>query len=139
MSKIKSDIIQKIYEENYFCKKGHNIKWKGKEYIFSSQLICEKCGQKSELKNPIRWNCSICNTYYCTKCYDIITDKICPIKHKFKFHKQSYVDEASNYTCDKCSQRFSHNLGVIFDKECNITICPNCYCDSCDIPEVLED
>ena len=139
MSKLKSDLIKKIYENNYHCKKGHNIYWKGKTHIFSDNLTCDKCGKKSELQHPIRWNCSQCNTYFCTKCYDIIIDKLCPIKHKFKFYRQSSLDSTSTYTCDKCSEKYKHNDGVIFDKECNITICPKCYCDSCDIPEVLED
>ena len=139
MSKLKSDIIQKIYKDNYCCKKGHAIYWKGKEFIFSDDLTCDKCGQKSKLKNPIRWNCSQCNTYFCTKCFDIIIDKLCPIKHKFQFLKQSSLSFSSTFTCDKCSRDFKHIDGVIFDKECNITICPKCYYDSCDVPAVLED
>lgn len=139
MSYLKNDLIQKIYKNNYHCKQGHMISWKGKTYIFSSTLICDKCGKKSELKNPIRWNCSQCNTYFCTKCYDIIIDKFCPVKHKLKFYKQSSLDSSSTYTCDKCSQSKKHNDGVLFDKDCNITICPRCFCDCCDIPEILED
>ncbi len=138
MSKLKSDIILNFYKDNYHCKQGHNIIWKGNEYIFSSSLICDKCGKTSKLDNPIRWNCSQCKTYFCTKCFDIIVDKLCPIKHKFKFCKQNTMSYSS-YTCDKCSQQYHHIDGVLFDKECNITVCPKCFYDSCDVPEVLED
>ena len=139
MSKLKSDIIQKIYKNNYHCKKGHNIEWFGQTYVFSSDLNCDKCGLRSQLNNPIRWKCSQCNTYFCTKCCDIFIDKICPIKHKFKFFKQSIVGLSSTFTCDKCSVSYNHNDGVLYDKDCNITVCPSCFCDSYDIPEVLED
>ena len=31
------------------------------------------------------------------------------------------------------------NVNILIDGECNITICPICFCNSCDIPDVLED
>ena len=139
MSKLKCDIILNFYKDNYHCKKGHNLIWNGKKYIFSTDLICDKCGTTSDLKNPIRWNCSQCNTYFCTKCCDIIIDKLCPLKHKFKFYKQSSVSSSSTFTCDKCSLQHKHEDGIIFDEQCNITICLKCFYDSCDIPDVLED
>jgi len=139
MSKLKRDIIQKIYKDNYHCQKGHNIIWQGKSYIFSNNLSCDKCGKSSKLQNPIRWSCSQCNIYFCSKCYDLIIDKNCPIKHRYKFVKQNMIEFSPTYTCDKCRKTFNHKDGVLFDKECNITICPICFCNSCDIPDVLED
>ena len=139
MSKSKNDLIQNIYKEKYHCKKGHNITWTGSTYIFSYHLKCDKCGKGTELQNPIRWNCSECKTYFCTKCCDIIIDKLCPIKHKLKFYKQSSLELSPTYNCDKCSLKLYHKDGVFFDKECNYTICPKCFYDSTDIPEVLED
>ena len=139
MSKIKSDIIQKFYKDQYNCKKGHNVIWKGREHIYAGELICDKCGGKNKFENPIRWSCKLCNTYYCTKCYDLSTDKFCPEGHKYNFYKQQYFDSSSTFTCDKCSKEYKHIDGVIVDKECNVTICPKCFCNSCDIPDVLED
>ena len=139
MSKLKSDIIQKIYKEKYICKQGHPITWKGTEHVYSTELICDKCGKKSSVENPIRWNCAQCNTYFCNSCFNIIFDKVCPKKHKYKFYKQNLIDSFTYYTCDNCSEKLQNKDGVLFDKECNITVCPKCFCDSCDIPDVLED
>ena len=122
MSKLKSDIIQKIYKDKYKCKQGHNIIWKGKSHIFSVDLSCSKCGNKSNLESPIRWCCSQC-----------------PAKHKYKFSKKGMFEYSSNFTCDKCGKSFSYQGGVLMDKECNITICPKCFCESCDIPDIIED
>ena len=49
------------------------------------------------------------------------------------------VDSFNYYTCDICNKRFDTIEGILHDKECNITICPKCFIDSCDVPEVLED
>ena len=139
MSKSKSDIIQKIYKDKYLCKQGHTITWNGKTNIFSKDLVCEKCGHYGELVSPLRWRCSQCNTYYCSKCYELIIDKLCPMKHKYKFYKQASLESSSTFTCDICSKILFHKDGVLFDKDCDITICPKCYYNSCDIPEILED
>ena len=139
MSKSKSEIIQKIYKDKYLCNQGHSITWSGKANIFSKELFCEKCGNISNIKNPLRWDCLQCNTYFCSNCYEIIVDKLCPMKHKYKFYKQDLIESFSIFTCDKCNKDLFPKNGVFFDKDCNVTICPKCYCDSCDIPEILED
>ena len=139
MSKLKSDIIQKIYKDKYKCKQGHNIIWKGKSHIFSVDLSCGKCGNKSNLESPIRWCCSQCNTYYCTNCFDLISDKCCPAKHRYKFSKKGMYEISTNFTCDKCGKSLYYQDGVLIDKECNITICSKCFCESCDIPDIIED
>ena len=138
MSKLKSDIIGNIYKDNYRCKKDHNVKWSGSKYVFSNELSCDKCGKVSELKNPIRWYCSECNTYFCSLCYILIADKLCPVKHKYKFIKEGSFELSANYTCDKCYESLPTKEGVLYDKECNITLCPNCFYDSCDVPDVLD-
>ena len=138
MSKLRSDIIQKIYKDTYLCKEGHNIAWQGTSYVYSD-LICGKCGKTCKNENPIRWSCSQCNSYFCSNCFNVIMDKLCPLKHKFKFYKQNSVDFFTNYTCDICCKRYETKDGVLFDKECNITVCPRCFIDSYDIPEELED
>ena len=138
MSKLRSELIQKIYKEDYLCKEGHNVVWHGSQYVYSD-LVCAKCGKPCKNENPIRWSCSKCNTFFCSNCFRIIMDKICPSKHKYKFYKQLTVDSFSYYTCDICSKRFDNMEGILHDKECNITICPKCFIDSCDVPEVLED
>ena len=139
MSKLKSDIIQKIYKENYLCKEGHTISWEGTDYVYSYDLICAKCGKNGKIENPIRWKCDKCNSYFCSLCLNLIMDKLCPKKHKYKLSKQGSLEFFSTYTCDKCFQKFETNDGVLFDKDCNITVCLNCFYDSCDIPDVLED
>ena len=50
MSKLKSDIIQKIYKESYLCKEGHSISWEGKDYVYSNDIACNKCGQKMKIQ-----------------------------------------------------------------------------------------
>ena len=139
MSKLKSDIILKQYKKDYLCKKGHSISWEGKEYVYSYDLDCSKCGKKGKSENPIRWRCSICNNYFCSLCLNLIMDKLCPKKHKYKFYKQNLIDYFSYYTCDKCFKKFDTKEGVLFDKDCNVTVCLQCFCDSCDIPEIIED
>ena len=138
MSKLKSDIIERIYKENYRCKNDHNVEWSGSKYVFSNNLSCDKCGKSSQLSNPIRWFCPQCKTYFCSLCYIIIADKLCPKKHKYKFIKQSSADLSANFTCDKCYKSLKTMDGVLYDNECNVTLCPNCFYDSCDVPDVLD-
>ena len=83
MSKQRSELIQKIYKETYLCKEGHNIVWHGTSYVYSD-IVCGKCGKTSKNDNPIRWGCSQCKTFYCSNCFRIIMDKLCPLKHKYK-------------------------------------------------------
>ena len=138
MSKLKSDIIQKIYKENYLCKLGHNVTWVGKKYI-NSGLECNKCGNEAGKLSIIRWQCSECKHYYCRFCYDLLISKYCPLKHKYKFYKQNEVDFFMNYTCDSCFEKLLSKDGVLYDPECDLTICPKCFYESYDIPEVIED
>ena len=139
MSKIKSDLIQKKYKDTYLCKEGHNIIWEGATHIYKTDLKCSKCGEYGKIENPIRWCCSQCQNYFCCNCYNIIMDKLCPKNHKYKYFKLSMLENFTYYTCDICYKKFYTKDGVLFDKECNITICPKCFLDSCDIPETLED
>ena len=139
MSKLKSDLIAKTYKDNYLCKKNHNLKWTGGQYVFSSDLTCDKCGKPSSLKHPIRWKCSECNVYFCSKCYELILDKICPQKHRYKFTKDGLSEVSERYTCDQCYEYLPSKDSVLYDKDCNITLCPKCYCSSLDIPNILED
>ena len=139
MSKLKSDIIQKNYRDNYFCKNGHNIVWTGTKYISSFETKCDKCGRVNSNNSPIRWSCEQCKLFYCSICLRLIVDKYCPKKHKIKFMKQIYVEHFDNYTCDSCLQKYKNKDGILYDKECNITYCPYCAYESSDIPEVLED
>ena len=139
MSKLKCDIIHRIYNENCICKEGHSVKWTGSKLLNSNSTNCTKCGSENNNKNPLRWECSKCNENYCSKCFDLIIDKVCPLNHKLKFYKLATVEFFSLFTCDKCFQQFQTKEGVFFDKECNLTICPNCYYDSCDIPDIIED
>ena len=139
MSKLKSDIIQKIYKDNFFCKKGHNIFWTGIKYVHQNDLKCDKCGTENTSATPIRWSCAECNALFCSLCYKLIIDKFCPKKHKLKYFKQTSVDYFSTYTCDNCFQKFGTKDGMLYDKDCNFTICPLCYYDSNDVPEILED
>ena len=44
MSKLKSDIIQKKYKENYLCKLGHILSWEGTSHVYS-EYECNKCGK----------------------------------------------------------------------------------------------
>lgn len=139
MSKLKSDTIKKIYKENFCCKEGHSVKWTGASLMTSHNLLCTKCGNSCSNIYPIRWECPSCNVYFCSRCFDLIIDKICPLNHRLKFYKQYNVEYFSNFTCDKCYEKFQTKDGVFFDKDCNLTFCANCYYDSCDIPEVIED
>ena len=138
MSKLKSDIIKNIYKENYLCNQGHKIAWEGGKYL-SLDLQCKKCGKIGCNTNPIRWSCSQCNQYFCGTCFNLIMDKICPFNHKYKYNKKNIVDFFTSYTCDNCFVKFLTKDGVFFDNDCNITLCPNCFLNSCDVPEVLED
>ena len=139
MTKTKSENIQKIYKENYLCKNGHSVSWEGGAYVYSNDLTCDKCGKTGKNENPIRWGCKKCKKFYCALCFNLIIDKLCPNNHKYKFWKQNYVETFSTYTCDKCFQHLETKDGVFFDKDCNLTLCPNCFYDSCDVPEILED
>ena len=139
MSKLKSDIIQNIYKEEYLCKNGHNLSWEGTTYVYSQDLACNKCNKIGKNEHPIRWRCAKCNFFYCALCYNLIMDKICPRKHKYKFNKQEKLEGFSYYTCDQCFEKLYTKDGIFWDKDCNLTVCPKCFCDSCDIPEVLED
>ena len=139
MSKLKSDIILKNYKDNYFCKNGHNVYWSGSKYLSLSEINCSKCGNENTNTTPIRWSCEQCKLYYCPECFRLTIDKYCPKKHKLKFLKQSVVDLFSTYTCDNCFQKFNSKDGLLYDKDCNLTVCPSCYYESCDIPEILED
>ena len=138
MSKLKSDIIKIIYKEKYLCNEGHKIQWEWGTYV-SSDLKCKKCGQTTSSPHPIRWSCPQCKHYFCGTCFYLIIDKICPFNHKYKWYKQDSIEYFSSYTCDNCFEKGKTKEGVFFDSICNITICPKCFCDSCDIPEVLED
>ena len=140
MSKLKSNCIQKIYKDKYLCEKGHSIIWKGTEYVYENNIPCKKCEKDGSVEHPIRWNCTKCNTFYCNLCFPIIMDNKCPIKvHNYKFYKQNLVDTFTYFTCDICCKKCENKNGLLFDKECNITICPKCFYDSCDVPEVLDD
>ena len=86
MSKLKSDIIQKRYKEEYLCKMGHAVLWEGKKCL-SSYLECNNCGKKKK----IRWSCSTCKSHFCIYCFNLIKEKSCPRKHKYKFYKQNLV------------------------------------------------
>ena len=61
------------------------------------------------------------------------------MNHKLVFQKQKSVYTSETFTCDKCIKSLYHNNGVLYDQICNLTICPTCYYDSCDVPEILED
>ena len=138
MSKLKSDIIQKKYKENYLCKLGHILSWEGTSHVYS-EYECNKCGKIGKSENPIRWECSQCKNYFCGLCYQLIIDKLCPRKHKYKWYKQNSIEYFSSFTCDNCFEKLLTKDGVFFDNECNITICPKCFYEACDIPDVLED
>ena len=138
MSKLKTDIINNTYKENYLCELGHSIYWEGKTYV-NSDIECIKCGKVGNSGNPIRWGCFQCKKYFCSSCYNLIIDKCCPKKHKYKFSKQNTVQFFSSLTCDSCYGKFVTKDGVFYDSECDVTICPKCFLDSCDIPDVLED
>ena len=138
MSKLKSDIINKRYKDNFLCKSGHIISWEGKSHLYSD-FECNKCGKKGDNFNPIRWECPQCKQYFCSNCYELIIDKFCPKKHKYKFNKQNSIGFFSNYTCDCCRLKFETKDGVLYDSECDITLCLKCFCDSCDIPDDIED
>ena len=139
MSKLKIDLIQKQYKDNILCKNNHPINWVGLTYLHSYGLKCDKCGADSCKKQPIRWACEKCQLYYCRFCIKLISDKYCPRRHKLKFSNQSTVDFFSNFTCDICFKKFETKNGVLYDKDCDLTICANCYYESNDIPEILED
>ena len=139
MSKMKSDVIQQVYKENFFCKNGHNLFWTGLKYLNLHETKCDKCGVQNTIDRPIRWACEECKLYYCALCFRLIVDKYCPKKHKLKFYKQSQVDYFSNFTCDCCFKKFNTKDGMVSDKECNLTFCPLCYYDTSDIPEIMED
>ena len=144
MSKLKSELINKIYNNSFLCKKGHNVYWKGAEFLklFGPHKICDKCGRQTTNDIPIRWACDECQLFYCSKCYKIIMDKYCPKKHKIQFYKSGlleYTDYIKTYTCDNCFGKFENRNGLLFDKDCNITFCPKCYYDSTDVPDVIED
>ena len=139
MSKLKSDLIQKKYKDNFFCKNGHNVYWTGGKYIGLSELKCEKCGVDNTNNTPIRWACEQCKLYYCSLCLKLIVDKYCPKKHKLKFFKQNSVEYFSTFTCDDCFEKDNTKDGLLFDKDCNLTFCPGCYYETSDVPEVLED
>ena len=139
MSKLKSDLIQKNYLDNYFCKNGHNLYWAGAKYLNLSGSKCDKCQIENTNSTPLRWACEECNLYYCSTCFRLIADKYCPKKHKIKFMKQNTVDYFYNFTCDNCFQKYETKFGMLYDKDCNITFCPNCYYEGNDIPEILED
>ena len=138
MSKSKTEIIQKFYKDTYLCKSGHTITWDGNANVYSD-IACNKCGEKGKNTYPIRWGCSKCNSFYCAGCFNLIPDKICPLKHKYKFYKQNSVDFFTNYTCDICFKKFLTKDGLLFDKDCNLTFCPKCFNDTFDIPDILED
>ena len=139
MSKLKSDIIQNTYKEKYICKKGHTLSWEGTAYVYSEDLVCDKCSKLGKNENPIRWRCSKCNNYFCSLCFNLIMDKLCPRNHKYKFYKQTTIEGFSYYTCDICFEKFYSKDGVFWDKDCNLTVCSKCFYDSCDVPEILED
>ena len=136
-SKLKSDILHQFYKNNYLCEKGHSIIWIGPRN--KSYESCDKCGEYNSSTQPIRWSCKKCQLFFCAICYKTKVDKCCPNKHKLKFSKSNKVDFFSSYTCDYCFGHFATIDGVLYDKDCDYTICPNCYYDSCDIPEILED
>ena len=138
-SKLKSDLLHQFYNSNYSCEKGHNIVWIGAEKVSSYEQKCDKCGELNSSTKPIRWSCEECQQYFCAICYTIKMDKYCPGKHKLKFSKSEKVDFFRNYTCDFCFGKFETINGVLYDINCNFTICPKCYYESCDIPEIIED
>ena len=138
MSKNKTDIILKKYKDNYLCKLGHSISWQGKDYIHLD-VKCNKCGKDGNNSNPIRWGCSQCKQYFCCCCYELIIDKCCPKQHKYKYSKQNIVSFFVSYTCDCCHGKFETKDGVLYDSDCDVTICVKCFCDSCDIPDSIED
>ena len=138
-SKLKKDIIQQMYNSNFLCDKGHNIIWTGTQKLYLSNLKCDKCGELNTNLNPLRWTCEDCQIFFCAICYKILSDKYCPKKHRLKFSKQNTVDFFSNYTCDYCFKKYDTKDGVLYDKDCNLTFCPKCYYDSCDIPDIIED
>ena len=112
MSKLKSDLIQKAYKDNLICKNNHSINWTGTQYLHSENLKCDKCGV-------------ICS--------------YCPRRHKLKFSNSSTVDYFSTFTCDVCFKKLNTKDGILYDKDCNLTICPYCFYQGNDIPEILED
>ena len=114
---------------------GHNILWQGENYL-SSDLECNNCGKKGK----IRWSCFTCKTFFCILCFNLIIEKSCPRKHKYKYFKQDFVDHFSTFFCDCCFQSgLKTKDGLLYDKDCDITICLKCFCDCCDIPDILED
>ena len=139
MSKLKTELIDKIYKTNFICNKGHPVYWKGSEFIqyFSPNKICDKCGKQTTCEIPIRWCCDECGFFICSKCYKVIIDKYCPKKHKYKFIKSDNL--YNTFTCDNCFGKFAHKDGLLMDEDCNVTFCLNCYYDCTDIPDILED
>ena len=136
-NRLKSEILHQYYQSYYICDNGHNLVWIG--IRDKSYEKCDKCGKINSSTQPIRWSCKECKLFFCTICYKTTVDKFCPKKHKLKFSKSNQVDFFSGYTCDCCFEHFQTIDGVLYDKECDFTICPKCYYDSCDIPEIIED
>ena len=139
MSKLKSDLIQKAYKDNFICKNNHSINWTGTQYLHSENLKCDKCGVICSYSQPVRWSCEKCQFYYCAFCLNLIADKYCPKRHKLKFSNSSTVDYFSTFTCDVCFKKLNTKDGILYDKDCNLTICPYCFYQGNDIPEILED
>ena len=135
----KTHWINKYYEKYYLCNKEHKLKWTGQTYVFQT-INCAKCGLNQTNGNIIRWKCDDCENYFCCKCLPIIVNSKCPSGHQLLYNNKTNAEIFFNsYTCDRCYKNFSISDGVYLDKECNYTICKNCYEDSLIIPDNIED
>lgn len=117
-----------LYEGNK-CKKNHNLKWTGGDYVNDFHLNCAECENNSFNKSyyEIRWVCNECNEYYCQRCRPILKYFQCPNNHLFVLNIDKFI--YLSYTCDSCFETKDDIQNIFIDKICNVTFCRNCIPD----------
>ncbi len=115
------ELVQKQFQKDYKCPKGHQLEFFIGSYEEMLQSLCAICEQEMLCRSI----CRICDLLFCVNCrMPPCSKEGCPLGHSYNFQHIANL----NFICDICGVSTSvSNDGVYDDNLCNMGICQGCY------------
>ena len=116
--------------KNYKCNCNENstvLKWTCSDKIYDYDL-CKKCKLNFNLntKCVIRWQCPICNGFYCSNCFKLLVNNFCPLNHELLCREEMNHEGENTVVCDICARTITGVEDDFLDEVCDMIFCKNC-------------